>query len=225
MKYSGLASGRVEVIEPGIDTEFFSPTRSVPGGRRTFHLADEDFVMGMVTRIRPDRRVGLAVRALANLATTISSLKLLLVGHGESTDDILGLAAELGVGDRLIWAGYRTGDELAAALRSMDVLVYPAAGTDKSCRTIREAMAAGVPVLGPRTGFIRELIDDNATGCFIAGSPGQLASVIKDLHGDRPRLLAMGEAALRVAQSRFRLDLQAERTICFYRRLRSARDG
>lgn len=218
-----LSAEQIAVIEPGVDTEFFSPQRAVPGNRRTFGLEAGHFVMGMVTRIRPDRRVDLAVRALGKLASDLPDLRFLLVGRGEAKDDMLALAESLGVRDRLVWAGYRTGDELVAALRAMNFLVYPAAGTDKSCRTIREAMAAGVPVLGSRSGFIQELIEDHTTGRFIELAPERLAAVIKDLHADRGRLSAMGEAALRTAHSRFRLELQARQTVAFYDRLLSAR--
>ena len=40
------------------------------------------------------------------------------------------------------------GDDLVAAYRAMHALAYPVPGTDQTCRTVREAMAAGVPIVG-----------------------------------------------------------------------------
>ena len=217
----GFPACRVAVIEPGIDLALFDPARNLDGGRAEFGLTPEDLVLGMVTRIRADRRLDLAIGALNELRDEFPSLRLLIIGRGEGEPDMRALADSLGLGDRVVWGGYRRADELVTAYRAMDLLIYPAPGTDKSCRTIREAMAAGIPVAGARTGFVRKLIDPDRTGGLFEPGSDELVGLLRRTCADRAALAAMGEAARVAAMERFSLQHQAQRTLDFYASLLS----
>jgi glycosyltransferase involved in cell wall biosynthesis len=217
----GFPASRVAVIEPGIDLALFDPTRNLTGGRAEFGLAPEDIVLGMVTRIRADRRVDLAMGALSELRDAFPGLRLLIIGRGEGEQDMRALADSLGLDDRVVWGGYRRADELVAAYRAMDLLLYPAPGTDKSCRTIREAMAAGLPVAGARTGFVQKLIDPDRTGLLFEPGADELPGLLRRLCANCADLAAMGQAARETAMTRFSLEQQARRTLEFYSSLLS----
>lgn len=223
MRRFKLPPARVEVIEPGIDLEMFDPAQPCSAGRATFGLGSQDFVVGMVTRIREDRRVDLPIDAVQLLASEMPSLRLLLVGRGESEDKVKRHIARLGLGDRVILGGYCREERLVGAYRAMDALVYPAPGTDQSCRTVREAMATGVPVVAARTGFLPRLVEDGVTGRFTELTAADLARVMAELHADRDALAGMRSASLATARQRFPTRLQAERTMAFYERLAARR--
>jgi glycosyltransferase involved in cell wall biosynthesis len=106
-----------------------------------------------------------------------------------------------------------------AAYRAMDVLVYPIPGSDKSCRTVREAMAAGVPVIAPEVGFLPELIQDHSTGRLMALAWESLAKILEELILDKAQLSEMGQRSLQTAIRRFSPILQAEKTLDFYHKL------
>jgi spore coat protein SA len=128
-------------------------------------------------------------------------------------------ARELGIRDKLTLAGYCSGDRLVAAFRAMDVLLYPIPGSDQSCRTVREAMAAGVPVVAPRIGFLPELVEDRVTGYLMNSASVELVLVLRELIQNRPELKQMGRRALERAVRRFPPALQAEKVLSFYQRL------
>jgi glycosyltransferase involved in cell wall biosynthesis len=218
-----IPSHRTEVIEPGIEWERFDPGRSLQHDRIEFGLNPSHFVVGLVSRIRSDRRVDIPIRTVHLLASRLPNLRLLLIGHGEGRQDMEALIRELDIEDRVLWGGYCRGDRLVAAYRAMDVLVYPAPGTDQSCRTVREAMASGRPVVAPRTGFLSELIDDKRTGRFMDGAPENLADILQKLHQDTEGLNALKKACLSTAKERFSLEMQATKTIGFYERILAAR--
>ena len=121
--------------------------------------------------------------------------------------------------DRIVLAGYCEQDRLVAAYRAMDVLIYPIPGSDKSCRTVREAMAAGVPVIAPEIGFLPELIEDRVSGRLMDVSGESLAKIIEDLLQDKNKLRQMGRRSLEIAGQRFSLGLQASKTLSFYHQL------
>lgn len=221
METLGMAPERVAVIEPGIDLERFRPDRQArDAARQRWNLAADDFVIGMVTRIRRTRRADLAVSLPAALRETLPQARVLLVGRG--TDEavrriVTEPAGRLGLGDRLIVAGYQSGHDLVTAYHAMDVLLYPCPGTDASCRTVREAMAAGLPVVAGNTGFLPSLIEDGITGFLTDLSVAALTASMRRLARDPDRRNTMANAALNAARTRFDLTRQAERSLEFYR--------
>jgi len=218
----GFSAGSVRTAEPAIDLDRFSPDRRISDNLNSFGLPEGAFVLGMVTRIRDTRRIDLALAALHALAEEFPHLTLLLVGRGRkgAVESVVKKpAGGMGILDRVILPGYCDGDRLVAAYRAMDVMVYPIPGSDKSCRTVREAMAAGVPVIAPGLGFLPELIEDNVTGRIIDFSWQSLAKTLQELVPDKTKVNELGRRALLTARQRFSSKLQAQRTIEFYDKL------
>ena len=214
-----LAPSRVEVIEPGIDLERFDPHRGIssdfdPGG-----IDDSHFVVGVVSRIRGDRRLSLLIEAVALIADALPRLRLLLIGRGEGEPELRALVSELSLCDRVIFGGYCRGDDLVCAYRRMHVLAYPVCGSDRTCRTVREAMASGLSVICPSEGYLTELLEEDSTALFVESSAHSYALAFHSLAKDRDRAKAMGGNALREAKRRFSLELQAKRTLSLYERV------
>ena len=218
----GIPFETVRVVEPGIDLDRFCPRRHISENRASFGLKQDAFVVGVVTRIRASRRLDIPLNALHALAPAYPQLQMLLVGRGRegAVETVLAKPARLlNIFDRMVLAGYCEEDRLVAAYRAMDLLVYPIPGSDKSCRTVREAMAAGVPVIAPAVGFLPELIDDHLTGRLMDLAWESLAKILEELILDKAQLLEMGHRSLQTAIRRFSPVLQAERTLNFYHKL------
>jgi len=218
----GIPFETVQVVEPGIDLDRFSPQRHISENRASFGLKQDAFVVGVVTRIRASRRLDIPLNALHALASAYPQLQMLLVGRGRegAVENVLAKPARtLNIFDRIVLAGYCEEDRLVAAYRAMDLLVYPIPGSDKSCRTVREAMAAGVPVIAPAIGFLPELIEDHSSGRLMELAWESLAKILEELILDNAQLLEMGHKSLQTAIRRFSPVLQAERTLDFYHKL------
>jgi len=218
----GFISDVILVAEPGIDLDRFSPNRETSDTRKDFGLTQENFVVGVVSRIRPSRRIDVALNAIASLADQFTQLRFFLVGRGNRRnykEVVEKPLKELGIADRVILPGYCRDDRLVAAYQSMDVLVYPIPGTDKSCRTVREAMASGVPVIAPKIGFLNDLIEDGVNGKFMDLSSESLASTLSKLMEDKHQLEVMRQKSLETAKQRFSTVEQAKKTLLFYEKL------
>jgi glycosyltransferase involved in cell wall biosynthesis len=217
----GVSLDAIEVIAPGIDVQRFSPVRPLEQDI-DFVKRDDFFVAGMITRIRETRRLDIPLQALHQLQNLTPQLRLLLVGRGRpgAFEKVVDQpATAMGIRDQIIPVGYCQGDALVAALRKMDVLLYPMPGTDKTCRTVREALAAGVPVIAPRYGFLPELIQDGVSGRLVDGHPASFAQALKDLMDSPEYLQRLSQGALESARKRFDLSVQAEKTLQLYTRL------
>jgi glycosyltransferase involved in cell wall biosynthesis len=184
-------------------------------------LADGSFVVGVVSRIRESRRIDIALAAVKLLSQKYPQLQMLLVGRGREgavENVVINPVREMGIANRVFLAGYCRGDRLVAAYRAMDVLIYPMPGTDKSCRTVREAMAAGTPVIAPRIGFLTELIDDAYNGRFMEFSAESAANILSELIADAGLLDQMKHNALQTSIKRFSRSHHGKKVLSFYKR-------
>ncbi len=214
-------SGRVEVLLPGIDIEEFSE-RPELGPLGNISIPENAFVLGMVTAIGKERRIDLALEAVALLADRYPQLQLLICGRGRPQQFIHEPARRLGIESRLLLPGYCRNDDLVRAFRTMDALIYPRHGTDQSCRTVREALASGVPVIAAHTGAAGELVKDGKTGYVTPPTPDALAAGVERLLAmNEEQRHAMSQQAARDAKERFCRIKQAGRTIDFYMRLKN----
>jgi glycosyltransferase involved in cell wall biosynthesis len=130
---------------PPIDHSIFRPGEEWVRGERG--IDRKATVVGFIGKMVPGRGFEQAIETFALLAKDDPAARLLVVAkwsaHREKLDP---LAASLGVGERIMWAGYQDDDDLVAHFRAMDLLLFTVAGSDEGHRAIAEAMACGVPV-------------------------------------------------------------------------------
>lgn len=213
---------RTKVWIPGIDTAEF--TRKDLGRLEHIQLPEDTFVLGMVTAIGARRRLDLALAAIANCAKQHPQVRLMICGRGKIEQFVHEPARKLGIEDRVILAGYCRNDDLVRAYHTMDALIYPRHGTDESCRTIREAMAAGVPVIAGDTGAARSLIRHGENGFITELSEESMTEGLQAMLAlsDQERAQMRQRAADYAAQHFSRLK-QAEKTIDFYQDLQKGK--
>lgn len=215
-----LKPDEICIAPPGVDLERFSPNRSLnPEHDLNFGLTPDNFVIGMVTRIRAARRLDTVLKAVAEISGQYPNVRLLIVGRGSDgamEDVVLKPAAQLGISDKVITAGYCRNDDLVQVLRLMDVLAYPTAGTDKTCRTVREAMAAGTMVVAPEVAILPDIIQNNQTGIFTQPNGADLAQILAQLAQNPETAATMGKNAHAYAAKCFAPEAQAKATLDFY---------
>jgi len=219
-KIAGKTRGRVktEILLPPVDLDRFDP--SLPDMREEYCCDREDFVLGVVARMQPHRRWDLLLRAFRRALWKAPSLKLIVVGRGPGWEDlVLGPAREMGVDGRLVLAGYRRGTEFAGTLRTFDVLVFLVPGSDGTCRAVRQAQAAGVPVLASRRGILPDLVESGVDGLLVEEKEEELARAMAEAARDRERTKAMGAAARKRAERDYDEKVFTARTLALYRAL------
>ncbi len=180
-------------VLPGlVDIERFHPGLDGESVRRTFNIPAEAPVAGMISRFQPYRRHDLVVEAWAHVVRARPDARLLLIGRGENEDQIHRLVIERGLTDSVIFGGYHT-DDFPQHIAAMDLLIYLRPGSDGTCRTVLEAMAAGVPSLVSPIGALVDLVEDGVNGVICRDEgPDVLAQVILDLIESPDRLRKMG---------------------------------
>jgi glycosyltransferase involved in cell wall biosynthesis len=116
------------------------------------------------------------------------------------------MACDLGIADRVIFAG-RISDPLGAGLYAASDIVCQLSRWEEAFGfTISEAMASGKPVIATRVGGIPELIRDGENGYLVPRGDGDaVADRILMLAEDSHLRDSMGEAGYEICRTKFDL--------------------
>jgi len=116
-----------------------------------------------------------------------------IVGDGPEREKLEALAANLTLGERVVFLGARGHDEMPGLLSSAELAVFPSLMEATSVAAL-ESMACELPVAASDVGGLPEIVDGEVGGLFEAGNPTALASTVSSLL-ERDDLRALGTAA------------------------------
>ncbi len=186
-----------------VDLARFAPVDADPRVRESLGLKPEHRVVGIVARVQGHRRFDLLLTAAARWFARDGAARLLVVGRGTKREEFAERPArELGIEDRVIFAGYRRND-YADVLRCMDVFTFLVPGSDGTCRALLEAAACGIPAVTSKRGALPEIIADGKTGILCDEDPDALVAAWERLFADEAATRAMGNAAAQRARAHF----------------------
>jgi len=181
----GFPGAKMTVIPNGVDTETF---RRDEAGRNRLRdewgVAEGDLLIGRVGRLDVQKDYATGLRALALLTATHPEARFVAVGRDAGEEPSLRrLADDLGVAERVIWAGTRV--EMPAVYSAMDIHLSTSQYSEGTPNVVGEAMACGVPCVvtdvgdcaraaGP-LGLAVPPRDPAAMAAALAGTADQLA--------------------------------------------------
>ncbi|MFQ6130804.1 MAG: glycosyltransferase family 4 protein [Armatimonadota bacterium] len=211
------APEKIAVIENGLDLEAFDRAQEPAPERQELGLREEDVVIGTMGRLTRQKGQEHLVRALPAILGEQPAARVLLVGEGELRPRLEGLAWELGLSDRVVFAGHR--EDAAACYQVMDIFVLPSLW--EACPyAILEAMAAQTAVVASAVGGCRDIVEDRVSGVLVPpGEPRAIANAVLSILRNPERLAALGEAGRRRVEEHFALARMVERTAELYREL------
>jgi L-malate glycosyltransferase len=199
---AGIPPGRIFIVPGAADLARFAPDGDPRPIRGELGLGDVP-VVACVARLAPDRGHDVLISAFQLVLDRLPEARLLLVGKGEWRGHLERRVGELGLAERVLFAGYRDGD-LPLVLAAADCFALMRSGSDESCRAVLEAMAAGRPVVAGRGGALPETVLDGETGVLVdEGSPESVARALVAMLSDRARASRMGLAGRRRAEEVF----------------------
>lgn len=150
-----------------------------------------------VARLERNKRVDLAVRAMAHLP---SHLKLVVVGDGSHRPLIEKVGQDLGVGDRVIFRGTVDDDELVDLYREALCLVYVPYDEDYGLATLEGFLAAKPVVTAEDSGGTLEFVRHDENGFIVSADPRAIADAVATLDADRTRAASLGAAGRTIAR-------------------------
>jgi glycosyltransferase involved in cell wall biosynthesis len=171
-------------------------------------ISEDTLVMGSVGRLAHVKGYDRLIGVFAALAPESKvSPCLLLIGDGPERASLERQAQDLGVADRVIFAGYQA--DPGPYLMAMDVFVLPSRSEGLSV-SLLEAMAAGVPVAVTDVGANREVIEGGRCGTLLPGDDRMWAGVFEDVSANSDSVQAKADLALHRVREHYSIEATLE---------------
>jgi D-inositol-3-phosphate glycosyltransferase len=206
----------VHVVPCGIDPGLFTPR----GPRAAAQHASRRHRLAAVGRLVPRKGLADAITALGD----VPEAELVIaggpparqLGSDAEVRRLRRIAAAVGVGERVAFLGGIDRTEVAALLRSADVVVCPPWYEPFGIVPL-EAMACASPVVGTAVGGLLDTVIDGVTGLLVPPQrPDRLAQAVIRLLGDPEQRERLGRTAQEWVRSRFEWGVVARSTLEVY---------
>lgn len=140
---NAVRRGEVLILHNGIDLDRF---RFDPAGRNEirnmFGIPQDALLIGHIGRFNKQKNHAYLIKAFAAAVTKRPDAMLMLVGGGELGSEVRKAADDVGIADKVIFAGIRS--DVPQLLSAMDVLALPSL-YEGMPNVVIEAQAVGVP--------------------------------------------------------------------------------
>jgi glycosyltransferase involved in cell wall biosynthesis len=213
IEHNRMDGRRIASVPTGVDLSRFDPSAADATSLRASlrplcpDLADDEPLVGTVAMLRHMKGHHVLVEAMPGILQMHPKLRFVFIGdipHGQSPirDRILARAAELGVANRLILAGYR--DDIPAVLAGLAAVVLPSIKDEGVPQGLTQALAMARPCVSTAVGAIGEVVRSDTGWLVPPGDAPALAAAVAAIFsqpGEARRRAGNGQALIRRAYS------------------------
>ncbi|NJK36725.1 MAG: glycosyltransferase family 4 protein [Oscillatoriales cyanobacterium RM2_1_1] len=224
--------GPIKVMpQLGVDERLFKPNPQ-PELKAELGITPDEFVVGFVGRFVPEKGLLTLAKALGSLPA--KNWKWILLGRGELQEQLLKIATETGIQERLVLIESVPHDQVQRYINLMNVLVLPSE-TDEKFKTLTssgwkeqfghvliEAMACRVPVIGSDSGEIPYVIDQTGL-IFPEGQPEKLRDCLAQLMENAQLTEQLAQKGYERAMKKYTNQAIAQELLDFYKSLESVK--
>ncbi len=161
LKKHGLTNTRV--VPNGINLKRFDRKISGDAVRAKLKLKESDEVVLYLGRMSKEKRVDILLKAFKLILKKRKDAYLVAGGAGPALEEYKGIAARLGISDRVKFLGMVDKDILPQVYAASDVLCLPSTFETQGIVSL-EAMAMGKPVVGSNYLALKDLIVNGKNG-------------------------------------------------------------
>ena len=191
----GARSDYTRVLPAGVDLQRFSSPRAGSVVRNRYNLGERDLVLFFMGWVYSFSGLTEIAKRLAGGEGSAENIRLLVVGKGDSWDEMLEISKSGHFGDRIKVIDFKPYSEMPSYLAAADVCLLSAndVPTMRNIVPIKmyEYLAAAKPVIATRLpGLVKEFGDGN--GVVYVNGPGEVLSKASEL-AHQGKLREMGE--------------------------------
>lgn len=208
-----ISKQNIVKIYNGIETHEYHNLYSKDIVRRIrgeFNVEDTEFLICSVGRMVWQKGFEFLINAIPEVIRVIPNAKFMFVGDGPLRGKLGALSEELGVRDRIVFAGFR--NDINDILSAIDLLVVPSL-LEGFPMIILEAMAIAKPIIATNIDGITEQIIDGENGNLVSPRDhSALAEAILRLIQDKELSIKLGVSARKKVEQEFSVEKMVAET-------------
>jgi glycosyltransferase involved in cell wall biosynthesis len=156
----------LEVVARGVDTQLFSPGRRDSALRRSWGADESTLVVLYVGRLAPEKNLQVLPKTFAAIRSRRPDARLVFVGDGPARKILAQQFPDA------VFAGMRSGPDLAAHYASGDLFLFPSL-TETFGNVTLEAMASGLAIIAFNQAAAGQLIKSCVNGMLAEPGNGE----------------------------------------------------
>jgi len=225
---AGIPADTVSIVPNGVDTRRFTPEQSGAAFRESVGVPSDATLVGFVGRLAWEKGPDKFVQVADRVRRQRPDVRFVLVGEGPMEAELREMVDQLGLRDRVHFAGMR--EETDAVYPAFDLLLQTSR-SEAMPMVLLEGMACARPIVAIGVGGVAEMIEGGTSGILV--SPGNWSYVASPYPGDwegvaaaavellnQPeRLRTMGEAGRKRAEELFDLRHTVRETAAVFQRM------
>lgn len=198
-----MPAERTKVVYLGAPLDEFARTRradEVAAARQSLGIGAGTVAIGTVTRLMPAKGNQYLIEAAPMIFARVPKARIFIVGEGELQPVLEAQARALGLGDRVVFAGFTR--DVAAALSAFDVVVFPSLW-EGTPLTMFEALAMGKPIVATDADGLVDVLTDRRDALVVPKADAALLGDAVCRLIERPDLAADLAAEARTTGARY----------------------
>lgn len=212
----GYKSNKIHVVYNGLDfneemEEFYREEILINNG-----IMGASHFISMIARFHPVKGHTIFLDACKIVLENYSDVMFILVGDGESRESLKSYAKELGISNKVFFAGFRRPDEFYY-ISDFTVL---ASYTESFPLSVLESAFYEKTVIATKVGGLDKLIENGDNGFLVnVGDSKALADRMYELLEDPDKGIILGRRLFEKARDNFSIDKMVENYIAIYKEI------
>ena len=154
MEHYGIEADKITVVHNGIDC--VDHRKALPPALGHIKAEGKKIVL-FVGRITIQKGPDMFIKVAKRVLEYDPNVLFVVSGAGDMEHQIIRLAADMGLGDKVVFAGWVKGDDLLQLYRAADLYVMPSV-SEPFGLTALEALANGTPILVSKQSGVSEVL-------------------------------------------------------------------
>jgi glycosyltransferase involved in cell wall biosynthesis len=215
-RWLGIDPGKIHIIPNGVDPPVF-PSRDA--ARERLGISAQEFVVGFVGRLAPQKAPEVMLEAFAAAFAKQSAARLVMVGSGPLAADVQRRVERLGLNSRVLLLG----DVVATTVMPAFDVFCLSSRYEGMPYVLIEALAAGLPIVTTRVGGATMCVEPMHNGLIVPPDDiAALSAALATLASDAGLRRGFSAASAGFA-ARFTAQKMVDQTLRLYARVLAAR--
>lgn len=215
-----VSENKLKTIYNGVDIQKYHPVsdEEKKAARKSIGLEEDDFIIGMVAVIRPEKNHDIFLDSFKKVLTHSQRIKGLIVGDGKLKNELQDYCKNNGIENQIVFTGASLNVE--KYLKTMDVGCLVPGSNEGFSNAILEKMAMGLPMIVTDIGGNSEAVEDGVNGFVIPPNDStSLANSIIHLYEKPGTRKKMGVASRKRVEEKFSIQKMIDEHNLYYNKI------